>query len=406
MPIVFVHGVNNRREDADYNDGVKHMRTFLQSLLAPKIGIEPTKLTTFFPYWGGDGVSFRWNQASLPKSSDTVETLSIKPQGSDSADRLNSADLQLWLGEARHQYGPGAVSLGEVSRDRSFEEAVDLAWDTASVVAPTGTGDGDVIEGYLASIAYANDHLAPAWALSNPALDNQEFVQKLLQEIKPYRAAMTGQSVESLGLKQWFQSFKESISRLGDAPGDAASEIVTGLARKSLHEKASRFLGDIFVYLSERGTKEAPGPIVQKIVMDLKRAVDAKQTGDDKLVVIGHSLGGVILYDIVTYFWPDLDIDIFVSVGSQIAVFEEMTLYRASRHDLPANPPKDRLGKPNAFGRWLNVYDTNDVFSFRTQGVFDGPDDYRFDTGYGLLQAHGGYFARPSFYKRLAARLS
>ena len=37
--------------------------------------------------------------------------------------------------------------------------------------------------------------------------------------------------------------------------------------------------------------------------------------------------------------------------------------------------------------------------------VFNGVDDYRFDTGYGLLDAHGGYFARPSFYKRLAVRL-
>ncbi|AEL07779.1 hypothetical protein [Xanthomonas campestris] len=400
MPIVFVHGVNNRREDADYDDGVERMRGFLQNLVAPQIGIDPAQLTTYFPYWGGNGVQFRWKQASLPKSADIVETLSLKPPGP------GSADLELWLGEARHQYGPGAVSLGGVSRDRGFEEAVDLAWDTASAVAPGGAAYGDVIEGYLASLAYVKDHPAPAWAMTNSALSNNEFIQKLLQEIQPYRAAITGKAVESLGLKDWFHSFKESLSRLGSAPGDAVSAIVTGLGRQSLHEKASRFLGDIFVYLSERGTQAAPGPIVQQILADLDKAQAARRLGDDKLVVIGHSLGGVILYDIVTYFRPDLAFDLFVSVGSQIAVFEEMTLYRASRSDLPPNPPKDRLSKPKAFGRWLNVYDTNDVFSFRAQGVFDGPDDYRFDTGYGLLQAHGGYFARPSFYKRLAVRLS
>lgn len=400
MPIVFVHGVNNRREDADYDDGVERMRGFLRSFLAPKVGIDPAQLTMFFPYWGGNGVRFRWKQASLPKSSNAVETLSLKPPGP------GSAELELWLGEARHQYGPGAVSLSEVSRERGFEEAVDLIWDTASAVAPKGAGYGDVIEGYIASLAYAKVHPAPAWALARPALGNNEFVQKLFQEIQPYRAAPDSGVPETLNLKDWYQSLKESISRLGSAPGDAASAIVTGLGRQSLHEKASRFLGDIFVYLSKRGTVDAPGPIVQQVLADLANAQAAKRPGDDKLVVIGHSLGGVILYDIVTYFKPNLAFDAFVSVGSQIAVFEEMTLYRASRNDLPPNPPKDKLEKPKPFGKWLNVFDTNDIFSFQTQTVFDGPDDYRFDTGYGLLQAHGGYFARPSFYKRLAARLA
>lgn len=400
MPIVFVHGVNNRREDADYEAGVERTTGFLTSLLAPKIGIEPSNLTTFFPYWGDLGVKFRWKQASVPKSSDAVETLNMKAVGS------GSADQEMWLGEARYQYGPGAVSLGQMSRDGHFAEAIDLVWDTASAVAPNGTGYGDVIEGYMASLAYAKDHPAPKWALADPPLSNSEFVQMLLQETQPYRAKVAGKPQESLGLKDWFQSLKESLSRLGSAPGDAASAIVTGLARRGLHEKASRFLGDIFVYLSERGTSAAPGPIVQRILGDLDKAHAAKKPGDDKLIVIGHSLGGVILYDIVTHFRPDLAIDGFISVGSQIAVFEEMTLYLGSRSDLPPNPPKDRLGKPKAFGRWINVYDTNDVFSFRTEGVFIGPDDYRFDTGYGLLQAHGGYFARPSFYKRLAVRLA
>lgn len=400
MPIVFVHGVNNRREDADYSDGVQRINGYLSSLLAPRIGIDAAQLTTFFPYWGGDGVRFRWKQASLPKSSDVVETLSVKPPGP------GSADLELWLGEVRHQHGPGAVSLGELSREVNFAEAVDLVWDTASAVAPRGAGYCDVVEGYLASLNYAEAHPAPLWAMANPALGNEEFVQKLLQEIQPYRTALTGKAVESLNLKDWYQSLRESISRLGDAPGDTVGAVVSALGRQSLHEKASRFLGDIFVYLSERGTVDAPGPIVQRILEDLAKAQAAKRDGDDKLVVIGHSLGGVILYDIVTYFKPELAFDLFVSVGSQIALFEEMTLYRASRNDLPANPPKDRLGTPKALGKWLNVFDTNDILSFRAATVFDGPDDYRFDTGYGLLQSHGGYFARPSFYKRLAARLT
>ena len=397
VPIVFVHGVNNRREDADYDEGVERTRGFLTSLLAPKIGLDPKKVSTFFPYWGGHGVQFRWEQRTLPSASDDIESLSLQAPGP------GSADFELWIGEARYQHGPGPVSLGEVARNKGLEVAVDLVWDTASAVAPKGDGYGDVIEGYAASLAYAKANPAPKWAFEVPPLSNDEFVQTLLKEIQPYRDAA---HTESLGLKDWYQSFKESVSRLGSAPGDAATSLLVGLGRRGLHEKASRFLGDIFVYLTERGTPAQPGPIVQDVLAELAKAQAAIRPGDDKLVVIGHSLGGVILYDIVTTFMPSLKFDIFVSVGSQIALFEEMTLYRASKNGVPPNPPEDRLPVPAAFIKWLNIYDTNDAFSFRINPVFEGPDDFRFDTGYGLLQAHGGYFARPSFYKRLAARLS
>ena len=95
-----------------------------------------------------------------------------------------------------------------------------------------------------------------------------------------------------------------------------------------------------------------------------------------------------------------------MTVGSQVALFEEMSLYMVSDDKIPANPPADKLPCPSNIKSWLNVLDTNDVFSFRTEGVFSGVKDYIYDTGFGLMEAHSGYFRRPSFYRRLADRLS
>jgi len=396
VPIVLIHGVNNREEDADYPASVRRTRDFLQTIFAPRVGIDPSRVTISFPYWGGHGVKFRWQQASLPGSSEAVETLSLDAQ----ADGRRATEL--WLGEARFQYGP-EVSFGAVSREHGFEAAVDLVWDTASAVL-TSQGDlQQVRDEYLASLEYARAHPAPAWAFQAQPLSNPDFVDRLRQEAASHRVA--GQAEETLALQDLFQGVKEAVSRLGSAPSDAATALALGLGRKSVHEKACRFLGDIFVYLSERGTREVPGPIVRDVLEALKAAESSRRPGDDKLIVIAHSLGGVIAYDILTYFAPDLRLDVFASIGSQVALFEEMSLYRSSRHDVPLSPPKDRLPLPSAMAKWLNVFDSNDVFSFRATGVFDGPADYRFDTGYGLLQAHGGYFERPSFYKRLAVRL-
>jgi len=44
MPIVFVHGVNNRIEDADYEEGKARKAEFLKSLLAPRIGLDAQKV--------------------------------------------------------------------------------------------------------------------------------------------------------------------------------------------------------------------------------------------------------------------------------------------------------------------------------------------------------------------------
>jgi hypothetical protein len=81
-------------------------------------------------------------------------------------------------------------------------------------------------------------------------------------------------------------------------------------------------------------------------------------------------------------------------------------VYKASRPDFPPDPPQDRLSRPANIKRWMNVLDPNDVFSFRAAGVFDGVTDFKYETGLGLMEAHSGYFRRPSFYRRLGERLA
>src|SRR5260221_14113967 len=104
------------------------------------------------------------------------------------------------------------------------------------------------------------------------------------------------------------------------------------------------------------------------------------------------------MYDILTEFWPALQVDCLITVGSQVGLFEEMKLYLASDPNVPPNYPGGRVPLPPNLKRWLNVFDSNDVLSYRGMPVFDGVQDFHYDTGFSTLQAHGGYFLRPSFY--------
>lgn len=392
MPIVFVHGVNNRVEDKDYEPGVASKREFFRSTFAPRVGMSVEPQSIFFPYWGGRGVEFRWKQASLPRNSDAVVALGA-----------NNANLELWLGEVRFQRSSETVSLGEVSRREGLVAAIDLLWDTASVATPSDRVQ-EIAKYYEASLKYAEADPAPTWALGTPSLDNDAFAKRLLEELTPYLQKSTEAPVAvALGIGDWLAPAREAIRRLGSAPGDALTAALTTLGRKSVHENTSRFLGDIFIYLTTRD-QTGPSSILADVLEKLREADAARTTGDDKLVVVGHSLGGLLAYDALTHYLPDVKVDYFITVGSQVALFEEMTLCRASQHGVPKNPPSERLPKPSNVGRWINVYDSNDVFSFRTEGVFLDSEDYKFDTGYGLLGAHGGYFLSPSFYRRLAKR--
>lgn len=389
MPIVFVHGVNNRKDQPSYAARVARVDSCLNEILAPRLGLPTKGLSTYFPYWGGFGAKFRYGQASLPSEGPEAEAFALK---ADAA----SSDALLWIAAAQAAHG-GQVLFAQVASTHGFEAAIDIAWDTAAIAATTPTDLSEIARLYEASLDYAKQTPVPPWLVKTPGMGNEQFMSELVS------AVTVASGVQAMGLGNWWQSVKETVSRIADKPGDLAGTLLTTLGRRKAHMVASVFLGDIFVYLDERGTESTPGDIVKSIVKELDAASALAAASDDKrLVVVAHSLGGVIMWDILTYFRPDIKLDTLVTVGSQVGVFQELALYR-NKFDSVVPPTK--VKKPDNVGTWLNVYDTNDVFSFATSGVFEGSSDFSFDTGYGAFSAHGGYFERPSFFKRLAVRL-
>jgi hypothetical protein len=108
-------------------------------------------------------------------------------------------------------------------------------------------------------------------------------------------------------------------TRVKSAIPKAASDLFVDLQREKLNAMISRFAGDAFVYLEKRGTPQQPGKIV-KIVLDALNAANAAKTAEDnKLVVIANSFGGEIMYDILTDFSPQIEVDTLITVGSQAA---------------------------------------------------------------------------------------
>jgi len=383
MPIVFVHGVNNRDGDA-YRENEQARDGFLKEIVAPALGMKPGKLQVLSPYWGQHGVQFAWGMAVLPNQSAEFEAFG-KDAEAEARGRV--------AGLLAESHADGKIV--DMAR-KDFRTAIDLLYASAMAGAETEEEARDLAKSYELAVSYAETSPQPDW-LADAEPGN--FADRL-------NHAARASDVESFGAGGILDSLKEGVSRLLNAAPDATAGVAGRLLRKKLNATITRFAGDAFVYLGNRGTSDNPGPIVGTVLADLRKASAISKAEGEPLVVIAHSFGGEIVYDILTYFDPGIAIDCLITVGSQVGLFEEMKLYKVSSPALPPNPPVGRVVRPASLKRWLNVFDTNDVLSYQLEPVVEGVSDFHYDTGYSSFAAHGGYFMRPSFYKRMAKRLA
>jgi hypothetical protein len=172
------------------------------------------------------------------------------------------------------------------------------------------------------------------------------------------------------------------------------------------------FLGDALHYFVQRGSAERPGPIPLRVIEALARArVLQHGRPGEPLVVFSHSLGGAIVYDVVTHFLPsmpqhsDIHIDLWASLSSQIGLFEEMQLFLASD---PRYGPGVAAPFPDRriLARWWNVWDPHDFLSFTVRGIIDGVEDEHFDSGLAITAAHLACLRISSFYAVLGRKVA
>jgi hypothetical protein len=259
---------------------------------------------------------------------------------------------------------------------------------------------------FEAAVRYLEER--PDETAFTPTQTDAQFADTLREELQ--QSLPAGQA-EPMALSDVFSSIGDALKTVTDRIRNAGSDAVLRFVRKPLSDQVALFLGDIFVYLRWRETDGAKGTynrLFEPIILALSQANAACQDGQ-KLIVVGHSLGAAMLYDLLTdaraldeirnRSGKALAVDAWVTVGAQPGLFADMGLYdRQTDAD-------GRLPRPDCVQRWMNVYDVTDVLSFTTEPFFAGVKDYQFDNVAGALEAHSAYFQRPSFYKRLRARL-
>jgi len=386
MPVIFIHGVNVRR-DAVYEKNLAARNELIKRLLLKPLGFANAQIAS--PYWGQHGVNFAWGRKTLPDvkllESLGSEELTVK---SDSTPLSDLTFGNLLNESAPAQPTTGLETLGgEESRykqaalqnpPRFLEAVLAPVILSESSLALKSSEDAQEVGKREAALLIAAHNVAQdpniTAAIRQAASDEQvidilkkHVLEEFEKQVQPEQPETGG--LETLGIGDWVTGIKDRVGEMFDrtlgAPGRVASVAAMDLFRQAMNNVLTQFIGDVFVYLNKRGTPNAPGKIVLEVMNDLTGT--PKVTPNEPLIVITHSMGGNLFYDILTSFMPDLKVDAWISVGGQVGLFEEMKVFQNSveavREPARVTMPADRLKY------WLNVYDPADVLSFKASGV-------------------------------------
>ncbi|MBJ7484433.1 hypothetical protein [Brevundimonas sp.] len=224
--------------------------------------------------------------------------------------------------------------------------------------------------------------------------------------------ALTGRAGSDAALAFAIQAEAESMSVLSaitdavhgvtDRIRNAASTVAYGLLHDAVRPAVGLFGGDVFAYLN-RGTLRG---LIQQTVGDKLKAAWTAKSPDEPLIVIAHSMGGVIVTDMLADLTAaglpaTLTVDFLLTVGSQPGLFQAVGALSGGVPSAGSRQPR-----PPCVRAWCNVFDPIDPLAFAAGPMFDGVEDLEFNSLTGLVSAHTTYFKRPQFYARLRSRLA
>jgi hypothetical protein len=328
-----------------------------------------------YPYWGGSAAIPAWGLASVPDLAAAAVPLGAGQPPPASARALRDAAV------ADFPSVVGALSVTALQ----------------AAAAPAALARAEAF--WSGAADYAEAAGSPTW-LADAATD-AAFLARLEAEIVAFTAPEAG--LAALGAAGGILSAMAAKLQHG------ASDLINGPAVRLLRGQTPavcRLVGDAFVFLSDGDRRTA---IRELIYAEVLAAAQAARASGQQLILLGHSLGGVILHDLLVdpayarrfgdELGADLAVDLLLTVGSQVSLFEELGLFG------PGSGQGGRAQRAPSARRWWNVWDRMDGLAFVAAPVFDGVDDFSTDTLAGVVDAHTAYFDNAVFYQRMARRL-
>lgn len=353
MPVLFIHGIGIH-DITRFQQRFTQVRDGLRAAMATPLPVE-----AFFPIFWGD-----WGPAAW------------------------------YRGRALHSASAKAAPLAPPPADPALETLRTLL------------GEPGPLRELLTALAISDAELLRAAARSANAPDRAALTVKRLAVRATLQA--TRQPGGYVAQASW-AALRDLLGMIFETPRAMPKGLpaalkyplwatVTSLARHmrgSLMQLTTEFLGDALAYFSN-------GAEVRRLVDAAIRQACATRVGEP-VILIGHSLGGVIAYEYLVdpAFRGRPPADLLVTVGSPVALFAEYGMLTGqTRGDGPPRP----ADLPHS---WLNIYDPDDLLSLPIGGLFPrhAAGDRAYASGQPFPASHSAYWANPAVMQAIAAML-
>ncbi|MBT2456498.1 hypothetical protein [Streptomyces sp. ISL-86] len=400
VPLVHVHGIGNRvpqdPEQAAVRDAL-----YRQHVLAA-VGCDQDNTRVWSPWWGGLVAEPAWGWASLDVAGmeqlgGIEEASSPETAVLDVAARIGAAEPDRVLVAAAAtslQWAIDIVCSSLVGTEDELREGAAFCGKATAYWAQrsdTGRrGDGPAVFPWLVEVS-----------------SDTELLERLSAELAVWHPRPVPNTSGSAAGWETFgatggvpRAARLVLRRLNYYAAVSVTRGGAALLRRRPTRSLALLLGDVMGYFAQRDTTENSS-ITALVSESLEEAADHARQSGEPLVVMAHSMGGNIIHDVLSHFRPHLQVDLLVTAGTQIGLFEELKLFRASDRSLTSAGGRKVPALPNV-SRWINVVDPADPLAFAAAPVFSGAEDLHFGTG--AWWAHGGYVTSPHFHHRVALR--
>ncbi len=368
MQLIFVHGVATRSSKKHSLEERRRDRFFKDVLM------RGSSVYIDNPKWGDLIPDPAWGELALPMNSP----------------KAASYGLADFFGE--EQSGEVGNALPDIAKDDLASAVDSLAIGMIEKAEWEGRDLNDEeFQLFAELVDYVEHNKIASWA--NDQMDDNSFAYALTQKLS---------NSSSYGLES---PLTDAAKWVSDRTRNLVGRGLTAGFRDEVNPMVGRFLGDVFIYLKSGPIRDKiRGKVIQSIVK-----ANARRSDDEPLLVVGHSMGGVIAVDLLSdpsiAELNGIEVDLLATVGSQPSHFEEYKLLSISDGNIGANKPVNLAPKPTRVKLWWNVFDPIDPLAFRCENIFDGVNDFQFSSSVGLIDAHTAYFKRPKFFERMRNRL-
>lgn len=137
------------------------------------------------------------------------------------------------------------------------------------------------------------------------------------------------------------------------------------------------------------GASKAVAPAIgdilryQAVGQEIRDLIRKKIEGiTDSVFVLSHSLGGIACFELMVERTP-ANVKGLITAGSQAPLLHEFGALQKLAEGSPL---------PKNFVPWMNLYDENDLLSYRADLVFQCSADHRVDSMLPPLEAHSAYW--------------